>query len=232
MIVQGAGAPAPTTPQELLCLAMTINPLPRRGRGRPISTASIGRRPWPAYALALLLLPAVSPAAGQAPLAAGTRIRLQFPESPVSDRPQWTAGALVSWDAQAIVLALESGEELRVESDAVSQVQFSQGMRRAVWKGAWIGGLAVGAPVGIAAFATELGCTEEPGDWFGCFNPVAVGIVVFGMGAIVGGAAGALIGAFIPVERWRDAPPPIRFEAAPASGGGTALGFRLNTGPR
>lgn len=168
-------------------------------------------------AVALFALAGLLPttAAGQAPVAAGTRVRVSTPQGRL-------VGSYVEHRGDAIVLAREEEGRTRTVDVAladVSRVEVSQG-RGGRGKGAKIGALVgVGAAVVIGALAGE-SCS---GDEMLCFDHGTTGV----MAGILTIPAGALIGLAIPPgEKWGPAPAGgLSVQPMATRGGG--LGIRV-----
>jgi hypothetical protein len=138
--------------------------------------------------LALLL---VSPAQAQEPDPApllGQRVRVSTPNGPS------VTGKLVEQDGTKLVVSDQKGSLTAIPVADVSRIELSAGRKSKALLGAVIGA-AVGLGVGLWAATTW--CSES-----GCDNEVG-GVLVLGVG---GAGLGALVGAAVRTERWRQVP--------------------------
>ncbi len=155
-----------------------------------------------AFAVVLLPLPASAQNVGPAgaALPAGTRIRATLATSfhPV-------VGEVIALRADTLVMRSEStGDTIAVPVGQVFRLEVSEGTRTFRRQGAKIGlvtGLAIGAIVGVVSHR-DAGCGGE-----GAMLCIDLGPGVdMTFGAVIGGAAGALVGALLgsyPIEVWK-----------------------------
>lgn len=129
------------------------------------------------------------------------------------DRVKITAPSVKSGNIKGAVITLkdsflivsEKDTTFTISYESIRRLQVSEGEKLAIGKGALIGGLSGALTVGMISLATNETCDED--EW--CLIEFT-GAQAFGMGAIIGGlggmAAGALIGAFITIDRWEKVP--------------------------
>lgn len=129
------------------------------------------------------------------------------------DRVKISAPVVTSGNIIGTVSTLENSFFTVVEKDTIFTVDYgsirslkiSEGEKLAIGKGALIGGLGGALTVGMISLATNESCDEDEWCLFEFTGPQA-----FGIGALVGGlggmAAGAFVGAFITIDRWKKVP--------------------------
>ena len=162
--------------------------------------------------LALAAQPAVVVAQETGP-APGTDVRLHvFPNADIR-------GELVSWDASSIrIQDPASGSVHIVPLLDVERLSVSEPRARS--RGA-LRGLLIGSIVGSLSLAALFATGET--DCFMCFSSRGQAFVVgAGVGGVMGGGAGAAVGAAWPGTRWVDAMSPQR-EGENASSGANFL---------
>jgi hypothetical protein len=165
-------------------------------------------------ATASLLVP-VATAQSRSPQSEGARVRITAPS--VGTRP--LVGTLVGIESDALKLDVEGALESRVvPRSAVTKLEFSQGRKRNTMKGAWIG-LATGAVAGGALAAAY--ASSDGGPVNAEFVPLVAGVY-----GAAGMALGALIGAMVKSERWREADlegPLVSVGSVPGGGVGFSI---------
>jgi hypothetical protein len=179
-----------------------------------------------AVAVALLPVPARTQtvASAGAPLPAGTRIRVT-----VATSLDAVTGVVLSHRADTLAVSREAaGDTIAVPVGQVIRLDVSEGTRTFRRQGAKIGlagGLAIGAIAGAAAYR-DPGCGGE-GAMF-CID-LGPGLDIV-LGAMIGGAAGALVGVLVgshPTEVWKRTDVSLagrpRLGIVPSSRGGVAL---------
>jgi hypothetical protein len=200
-------------------------------------------------ACALTSRPAV---AQEAPaVAPGSRVRIyvstRYNSAEVASMSRYHLGNVASIDSSAVTLVEESGTEFRIPFSAIRQLDVSRGTTTAA-DGRRIGmrkGALIGAGVAVGAFGLAYGVTAG-GDKLAeanCeFEYLDCGSDGLGRGdftwelagtvAVIGTAAGALLGTFIGSagrERWEGVPLRSlrRVQLAPAANGGTSISLRF-----
>jgi|GEM_PF-2061488 len=205
-------------------------------------------------AAVLGLFAAGSAAAQDQPaVAPGARIRVyvstQYNSREVQGASGYHVGTVGAIDTSAVTLLEEGGTEFRIPFSSIRNLDVSrgtatagEGRRTGVRKGALLGaGTAVGA-LGLLYGVSELGnvlsknncsfdeidCQDDTLPGKGLLRPTWENA---GKLALIGGAAGALLGAAIGStgrEHWRGVRlRTLRLQLAPGANGGTAVSLRL-----
>ncbi|WP_237854823.1 hypothetical protein [Rhodohalobacter sulfatireducens] len=129
------------------------------------------------------------------------------------DRVKVTAPSVKSGNIKGAIITLEDSfltvsekdTTFTISYESIRRLQVSEGEKLAIGKGALIGGLSGALTVGMISLATNETCDED--EW--CIIEFT-NAEAFGIGALIGGlggmAAGALIGAFITIDRWEKVP--------------------------
>ncbi|NBC05029.1 MAG: hypothetical protein GVY20_15200 [Bacteroidetes bacterium] len=129
------------------------------------------------------------------------------------DRVKVTAPSVKSGNIKGAIITLEdsfltvseSDTTFTVDYSSIRSLKVSKDEKLAIGKGALIGGLSGALTVGMISLATNEPCDED--EW--CIIEYT-NAEAFGIGALIGGlggmAAGALIGAFITIDRWEKVP--------------------------
>lgn len=146
--------------------------------------------------VALLVATSSPLAAQEAPVAPGTRVRVQAP-------PQWSGwvvGTVVAWESESLVLEPEDvGTPLTLARNQITRFDVYGGSKSKALLGAGIG-FGVGVGWTVLLLSSESICNSEEtcdaGDW-------AKGIAIFGGG---GAAIGALVGLLFRTDRWEAVP--------------------------
>jgi len=204
---------------------------------------------------ALLGLFAASSAAAQdqPAVAPGARIRVyvstQYNSREVAGASGYHVGTVGAIDSSAVTLLEEGGAEFRIPFSAIRNLDVSrgtataaQGRRTGVRKGALLGaGTAAGALgilYGVSKLGNELSESQCSFDVIDCQDDRLPGKGLLrptwenaGKLALIGGAAGALLGAAIGStgrEHWQGVRlRTLRLQLAPAANGGAAVSLRL-----
>ena len=166
-----------------------------------------------------LALPAAGPACARdlPELSEGTRVRISAPPLGLYGE----AGTVDLSGRRGLVVVLDDGERVAVPYPAVARIDVSRGKRRATAQGALAGAL-----FGIAMVVTASEPTYE--EWAESGDTGLNGGELI-LGAMVGGAFGAVIGSAITYETWRPVPW-IRF-AGPDGDYGAGVGFETRFDP-
>lgn len=165
--------------------------------------------------LVVVLLAALGVRAAAAQVAPGTRVRVHVDSPPP---PRVVIGTVGAIDADTLSLAPAGGGAVEhIPVAAIGRLEVSRG--KSVVASHVIIGAGVGLLVGGAVGAATSSCA--PGQWL-CFQ----GLAVMG-GALLGGAAGAVVGALIKGEKWQTVPLQPRVALAPLPRGGVGVGLRV-----
>jgi hypothetical protein len=165
--------------------------------------------------LAVLLLATVGAQAAAAQVSPGSRVRVRIDSPPP---PHVVIGTVQSIDADTLALAPEgNGAVEHIPVSAIGQLEVSRG--RDVVASHVLIGAGLGALAGGAVAAATSSCAS--GEWF-CLK----GLAIMG-GVVLGGGVGAVVGALIKGEKWRNVPLQPTVSFAPLPGGGAGVSVRI-----
>jgi hypothetical protein len=212
------------------------------------------RRTLFAAVLAGLFTAGAAAAQGQPAVAPGTRVRVYvatlYNAQEVASLSGYHVGTVGAVDSSAVTLQEEGGAEFRIPFTAVRRFEVSRGAasaregmrlgaRKGALLGAGIGAGVLGLRYGITKLGDLLQKSQCPLETLTCENDTGVpggGLLHPSWGnagkmALIGGAAGALLGVAIGStgrEHWEALPVrTLRLQLAPAANGGTAVSLRL-----
>jgi hypothetical protein len=180
-----------------------------------------------AAAFAVLMLAYAAVARAQVPtIPLGTRVRLDAP------RPNaGLVGTVRSQSADSIVI--DSDDSTRAISLAsVKRIDVSEGRSSVdgALRGMKIGGLGLGGAMAVFLVASYVASPNNNcGGADECLDPIAALPYLVPASALIGGLAGAFIGAIAGAERWSGLyPPPARMTILPVRNGATRIGLSLS----
>jgi hypothetical protein len=178
-------------------------------------------------AFAVMMLAQAAVIGAQVPtIPLGTRVRLDAP------RPNaGLAGTVRSQSADSITI--ETDDSTRVVSLAlVRRIDVSEGRSRGdgALRGMKIGGLGLGGSMAVFLVAGYIASPNHNcGGADECLDPIASLPYLVPASALIGGLAGALIGATAGAERWdRLYPRPVRVSILPTPTGATMVRLSLS----
>lgn len=130
------------------------------------------------------------------PVPTGSRVRVRFDENHVA---RTVIGNVLRWEPDTVTLGHAGGSEWRIPTRDVRTVDVSRG------KGVVASHILIGAGAGLVA-GTLVGGIIGANSCNDCFLQGLQAVGGMMVGAVVGGAGGAVVGMAIPGERWRQVP--------------------------
>ncbi|HKP75932.1 MAG TPA: hypothetical protein VJT67_10345 [Longimicrobiaceae bacterium] len=201
------------------------------------------------FVLLATLFPAARAAAqGEPAVAPGSRVRVyvstRYNSAEVAAASGYHYGTVSSIDSGSVTLVETNSTEFRIPFSSIRNIDVSRGAavpgqgrvigaRKGALVGAGIAAGAMGVLYGVTRLGDRVAQSECPFEYLNCGDSDPPGKGIFepswanaGKLALIGGAAGALLGSFIGSaghERWEGVPlRSLRVQLAPAAGGGTA----------